>query len=206
VAADIGVSQTTLSRIERGRLGSVRFDTIDRLADGLGLKVDLAVTPAIPDQDHHIQARAHRLIAEAAADGGWSGWTFAHDRDPTSWETRLQRRDEIAVLRVWDVVGDVERSTAEFERSMERERAANPGIQVSGAVVIVQAGINTRRLGERGRMVTKAFPVRGSRWLVALRSDVRMPSEPGLIWTGARVDRLRPFLPYVDRRQRTRRR
>jgi hypothetical protein len=141
----------------------------------------------------------HRLVVAKALAGGWSAWTVA---DLTVLE-RADRR-EVAVAQVWDVIGDVAAAIRDLERRIDLERAERgEGWRVSGFVVILSTGHNRRRTTENGGSMNRGFPVRGGNWLVALAGGP-MPMGIGMLWTGGRMERLRPFLPYLDHRQRQR--
>jgi hypothetical protein len=101
------------------------------------------------------------LVARLASTGGWSAWTRVPD-DPAEAETILERpeRQEVAVVRVWDVLGDVEAAVADVERRVPQERAARgPALKVGG-VVVAWSAENRRRMTEAGRPVKVAFGLR----------------------------------------------
>jgi len=209
VAATAVVSQSTISRMELGQGASVPLDKWVRVAAVVGLDLAVVVRPTTDRAEDAIQRRCHRLVVELALVGGWTAWTLMEERDAAACETVLERKDrqEVAIVRVWDVIGDVAAAMADFDRRLDLERSdRGPGWRVSGAVVITATGHNRRRLSDTGRPVDRAFPVRGSLWLSCLRHLVPMPSAPGMLWTDARMERLRPFLPYLDHRLRNRRR
>jgi hypothetical protein len=148
------------------------------------------------------------LVANYASEGGWTAWTLASTQDPARTETILERaeRHEVAIVRVWDVIGNIEGAVAEMQERIKRERIDRGGDwRVGGAVVITATGPNRRRLTETGHPVVRAFSLRGDDWLAAFRRyRVPMPDELGMIWTDGKMNRLRPLIPYVDFRRRNR--
>lgn len=208
VATEAGVSQSTISRIELGRGGPVPLDTWERVAAAVGLNLSAVIRTPSRMRSQPLQMRCHRMVSELAGRGGWATWTISTPDDPAQTETILERpeRQEVAIVRVWDVLGNVEAEIAAFKERLAEERTARgEGCRVSGVVVVIGGGENRRRLSETGAPVARAFSLNGDEWLVALgRFRVPMPDELGMIWTDERVGRLRPILPYVDFRLRHR--
>jgi transcriptional regulator with XRE-family HTH domain len=208
IAASAKVSQATVSRVELGRGGPVSIATWIRIAAALGM--ELRAMPLEEQRDGSaIQRRCHRLVVEHSRLGGWTATTVLDDARPERCETVLERidRHEVAVIRVWDVINDVDRAVADLGASLERERASRGGPwHVSGVVIIARSAHLLRRMTNGGRAVDLAFPVRGARWLAALTGDLAMPSAAGMIWTDVEMTRLRPFVRYLDHRRRIRRR
>jgi transcriptional regulator with XRE-family HTH domain len=210
VAAATGVSQSTISRMELGRGGLVPLLTWARVAAAVGLEPASIFRLADGHPDHATQKRCHRMVADLAAEGGWWAWTLAILDDPAQTETVLERchRREVAIVHVWDVIGNVEAAVRDFRERLDLERRARgDGWRINGAIVVTATGQNRRRLTETGHPVAQAFSLRGDDWLMALgRSRVPMPDGLGMIWTDGRIERLRPLLPYIDFRRRNRRR
>jgi transcriptional regulator with XRE-family HTH domain len=208
VAMEAGVSQSSVSRIELGRGANVPLATWERVAAAVGLEFDAVFRPALERPDHAIQMRCHRMVADLAGQGAWSAWTISTPDDPAHTETILERqeRHEVAIVRAWDVLGDVETAIEDVKRRLDQERRTRGDAwRVNGAVVVAATGENRRRLTETGLPVARAFSLRGDDWLAALgRFRVPMPDELGMIWTDERMERLRPLIPYVDFRRRER--
>ncbi len=208
VAAEVGVSQSTISRVELGRGGSVPLFTWERIAAAVGLDLaDVVRTPSRTRSDA-LQMRCHRLVADLASRGAWTIWTISSPDDPALTESILERaeRREVAIVRAWDVLGDVDAAIEGLTARLATERASrDDGWRVGGVVVVTAGGENRRRLTETGAPVARAFSLRGDDWLMALgRSRVPMPDELGMIWTDERIERLRPLIPYIDFRRRDR--
>ena len=195
----VSVSQSTICRMELGRGVQVPLDTWLRVATALGLVLTFDLVPSRIARQESDQQRCHRLVTERALTGGWAAWT-------TGDETVLERpeRREVAIVRIWDVIGDVGAAVRALERRLATERSERgDGWRISGLVVVTPTGHNRRRLSESGGTVNQAFPVRGARWLIALGGGP-MPDGAGMLWTSSRMERLRPFLPYLDHRCRQR--
>jgi transcriptional regulator with XRE-family HTH domain len=203
VAALAGVSQTMVSRIELGRGGSVPFGRWTAVAATVGVDLLGTLDDSLPTS-LDVLRRCHRLVADRALEGGWSAWT-----DLQANETLLVRpsRQEAAVVQIWDAIGSVPAAIGSFADRLTREALTHPDSwRVSGAIVVPATGPNRRRMTESDAAIRVGFPVRGAQWLGALGQLAPMPGRPGVIWTDQRMDRLRPMLPYLDRRRRDRRR
>src|SRR4051795_13346819 len=83
-----GISRATVSRIERGHLGSLSVDTVRRVAGALDIRVDLIARWRSGDLDRLLNSRHsrfHELVARRFA--SLPGWTarpevsFAHYAD-----------------------------------------------------------------------------------------------------------------------------
>jgi transcriptional regulator with XRE-family HTH domain len=207
VAAIAATSQSSVSRIELGQAWTASISTVAAVATAVGLTLELSVRGPADASGATMQERCHRLVADLAARGGWTGWTTIDASDPSGSETLLIRshRREVAVIHVWDVLGDVTSAYAHLERRIAEEASARGDAwAVSGAVVICATGHNRRRLSDAPEPAPDAFPIRGSIWLGALAHDLPMPRHVGMIWTDQKVERLRSFLPYLDHRRRQR--
>jgi transcriptional regulator with XRE-family HTH domain len=208
VAIEAGISQSTISRMELGKAAHVPLATWERVAASLGLEFEAALRLPSERPNHAIQMRCHRMVVELANQSAWASWTISTPDDPAQTETILERqeRHEVAIVRVWDVLGNVEAAIEDVERRLDRERRTrDDGWRVGGAVVVAATGENRRRLTETGLPIARAFSLRGDDWLAALgRFRVPMPDELGMIWTDQRIERLRPLIPYVDFRRRVR--
>src|SRR6478672_8398671 len=66
LAAAAGVSPSTLSRIERGRLGSLQRETVRRVGAAIDIRVDLVARWRAGDLDRLLNARHSALHEEVA--------------------------------------------------------------------------------------------------------------------------------------------
>jgi len=100
VAAKVGVSQATFSRVEIGRGAGVPLKTWLRIGAALDLEWEISLRSRAEVERNAIQRRCHRLVARTAAAGGWSAWTSEVPADPTRTVTLLERpeRGEAAVI------------------------------------------------------------------------------------------------------------
>jgi transcriptional regulator with XRE-family HTH domain len=197
VAAEIGASQSMVSRMELGHGSRMSLASWTAAADAVGrrLVVDLVGTqqPSI-DSRESVARRCHRTIGEAARAGGWSAVTEIHTSGRSERiETTLTRggRDS-AVVHVWDLVTDVGTAIQELERSMERAQGrVGEGWRIGGLVIVPSALGNRRRMTEASAVLATACPTLAADWYRALRREIRpMPDQPGVLWVtrdGARL-------------------
>ena len=163
LADAVSVSQSTISRMELGRGVQVPLDTWLRVATALGLELTFDLVPSRIARQESDQRRCHRLVTDRALTGGWTAWTMGD-------ETVLERpeRREVAIVRIWDVIGDVAAAVRDLERRLGTERSERgDGWRISGLVVVTPTGHNRRRLSESGGTVNQRLP--GARGEVADR-------------------------------------
>lgn len=206
VAAAVGVSQSTITRIELGNGASTPLAIWARVAHEVGLDLTAVLHTPFQEAAMAAQLRCHRVVAKHAVAGGWLGWTLADTHDPANTTTILERHEfgEVAVIRAWDVIGDVEQALDSLATRIERERQQrDPAARVSGAFIVTATGNNRRRFTETAWVLRTHLTSSSDAWLMALaKANVRMPTSMGTIWTDAAVTRLRPLVPYVDCRCR----
>ncbi|HEV8282214.1 MAG TPA: helix-turn-helix transcriptional regulator [Candidatus Limnocylindrales bacterium] len=127
VAEATGLSQATISRIELGHGERIPIEIWVRVAAGVGLEWHVIFPTDAMRANHATQMRCHRMVAAYAGEGGWFAWTLASADDPARTETILERpdRSEVAVIRVWDVIGN-------FDDNRRDSRAAGAGAHRTG--------------------------------------------------------------------------
>jgi transcriptional regulator with XRE-family HTH domain len=211
IATIAGVSQSTISRIELGKGGTIPLETWEHVAAAVDLDLaDVLHTP-FRSAAFDVQLRCHRLVVDRASAGGWLGRTVVDHHDPAEVTTILERpeRDEIAVIRVWDVITNVRDGIDSILARMRRERRNDVALdhgakpRVGGAVVVVSTGPNRRRLTESAEVAVAGLAIFSLDWWSALGNlRVPMPTGIGTIWTDATLTHLRPRIPYVDGRTR----
>ena len=206
VGAEIGVSQSVVSRMELGRGGGMSVDLWAAAAAAVDRRVAVDMVEARADvavRETPARSRAcHELVADMARRGGWTAVTTIHaalsDADSETILVRdtgtYRRPREVAVVRVWDEVTRVERSIETIRASLSREvRLHGSDSAVSALVVIPSSRSNRRRISESRPTLAAAFPALGRDWFSALVNARRpMPAAAGILWAFARCDRLRP--------------
>jgi transcriptional regulator with XRE-family HTH domain len=187
VAARAGVSQSQVSRIERGHLATVTIETLRRVAAVLDLRIDVVGRWRGGDLDR-LLAAGHSALYEAVATRlrGLAGWAFASEVsfsidgergivDILAWHAATRSLLVIELktefMDVNELVGTLDR-----KRRLARRIAAERGwlrdaATVSAWVIVVDGSANRRRAAEHATMLGSAYPVDGR----AIRTWLRRP-------------------------------
>jgi transcriptional regulator with XRE-family HTH domain len=200
VAAEIGGSQSMVSRMELGRGSTVSLATWAAAAAAVNrrLVIDLVGPSGLPviEPSGSRKRQCHRTITETARDGGWSAVTEIHAMErPSRIETILTRHErELAVVHGWDLVTDVGAAIDELQWSMERERRrVGEGWRIGGLVIVLSGLGNRRRMTEAKARLSIECPTLAADWFRALRRAARpMPDQPGVLWVTRDGGRLLP--------------
>ena len=175
VAEAAGTSKSVIGRMELGEGGTVTLGTWLRVADVLGL-------PPLTWPGHGIPFGV--ALQGLTAVGGWRPAGFAGDavlldRDPRPVETLryVQRPAERAVLRAIPILTDPDREWDHlFDVITDVRRSAPAGRLVSGSLVVVRNGANTRVAGPMRRRSDGL-------WIRTLRDpSTSMPYRRGWVW------------------------
>jgi HTH-type transcriptional regulator / antitoxin HipB len=183
LAEKAGVSQATVSRIERGHCGSLSLDAVRRVAAALDIRVDLVARWRAGDLDRLVNARhsaLHEVVAAMfrASLPEWSvtpevSFSIYGERgviDLLAWNAA--RRSLLVIELKTDVV-DVNELIGTFDRKMRlawdiaESRGLHP-VTVSGWVIVAPGRTNRARIAAHGAMLRAAFPADGRRigaWL-----------------------------------------
>lgn len=215
VGETIGTSPSWISRLEHGHGASAPMSTWYRLATTVGLDLDVAISSSsgAPDVLDGFRRRALDRLAEIASGGGWSSRTeivvdpfraVTSTMEIRRMDTRPDRR-QLAVVPLWDMVGDVSTAVQALDAAIDARRAVlGSGWSVSGLIVVRRTTDARRRLGGAGELVSNRFYDSGSRWIATLRSPrLRMPPDTSMIWIDAEARRLIPMFLRLDRPRRT---
>jgi transcriptional regulator with XRE-family HTH domain len=206
LAARSGVSQPTISRLERGHPGSLTLDMIRRVAGALDIRVDLVARWRAGDLDRLLNAKhsqLHELVARWFA-AELPAWVLAPEVsyaiyrehgvvDIVAWHPG---RRAILVIELKTDIVDVNQligkvgEKARLIREIVRDRGWNP-LTVSTWVIVAAGRTNRARLAAHRSVLRAAFPTDGR----ALRAWLRDPvGEVGAVSTWANVAR-RPLAP-----------
>jgi transcriptional regulator with XRE-family HTH domain len=185
VADAAHVSRATISRIERGHLGSLSVDALERVAAAMEVKLDLIARWRGGELDRLVNA-GHSAMHERLARSfqrkpGWLAvpevsFSIYGERgvvDILAWHettrTTLVIELKTAIVDVQDLVASIGR-----KRRLATRIAAERGWgsdEVGCWVVIAGTMTNRRRVGEHAAMLRAAFPDSGQ----ALRAWLRLP-------------------------------
>jgi transcriptional regulator with XRE-family HTH domain len=201
VGAIAGISQSFVSRIERGLGSTASLETLAACAAAVGLQLaaflELAPGADPPRDVEHL--RRQDLLIRLASEGGWTARP-EHPIHPDAARSRsidvlLQRREvrEAAVVEVVDLLTDVGAEMRELaDKVAAIRRALGDSWTVRGLLLLRATRGNRRVVREAPALFAARFAATGRAWLTALRSDARLPAADGLLWTSVRGDRIFP--------------
>jgi transcriptional regulator with XRE-family HTH domain len=193
VAAISGVSDSVISRMERGHVDTVSMGTIRAVARALDVRVDLVARWRAGDLDRLLNARhseLHELVARHIS--GLPEWvahpevSFAIYRDSgiidiLAWHSRrramlvIELKTDIADVN--ELVGTVDRKgrvavAVAIERGWIERRDPRPTVSIW--VIVAESRTNRRRVQAHGAMLRAAFPSDGR----AIGGWMRDPVRP----------------------------
>jgi transcriptional regulator with XRE-family HTH domain len=208
VATRAGLTQGSISRIERGLGGNFSLDSWQLVCLAMGRRFEFR----LPADELQLPADAgHLAIQELVLRLGRAvgfGRTFelpTRPADPTrSADVGLRddRRRLLVLVECWNTIGDVGAAA----RSSERKRAeaeqmavASGPVRLDGTVEpyrvhgcwVVRATARNRALVARyPEVFATRFPGSSAGWVRGLVAGGEAPSEPGLIWCDVGATRL----------------
>jgi transcriptional regulator with XRE-family HTH domain len=206
VSAKVGISQTALSRIERGLGGPVPLRTW--VALGIALDRPLAVSFSRPLGElrgpadaGHLEIQEHMLrLARAIGRHG----TFelpTRPTDParsTDAGIRDDRRRVLIQTECWNTFGDLGAAIRATNRKTVEVAAhaiaatlgdAEP-YRLATVWVVRASAANRHLLAKYPHIVEAAFPGSSRSWCRALTEGTEPPAEPGLVWFDPSTHRL----------------
>jgi transcriptional regulator with XRE-family HTH domain len=182
LAVRVGVSRSTVSRVERGHLGEISFDTVRAIAAAVDIRVQVQARARAVDIDRVMNAR-HSAMADYLASwiASFSGWIV---RPEVSFSEYGERG--VIDLLGWHastrslLVAEVKTELLEFGSLLgkldAKDRLApvaarrfdwNP-IAVSTCLLVADSSTNRRRAAAHAALLRAALPGSGptlARWL-----------------------------------------
>jgi transcriptional regulator with XRE-family HTH domain len=187
LAERAGVSQATISRVERGHLGSLSVDTLRRIAAALDIRLELLARWRAGDLDRLLNAR-HSRLHEAVARSfarAYPGWSLVPEVsfsvfgergivDLVAWH---EASHALLLVELKTDITDVNELVGTFHRKVRLGRAiaAERGWEpatVSGWLIVAPGRTNRERIAAHGAMLRAAFPIDGR----AIGAWLRRPS------------------------------
>ena len=187
VAVRAGVSQATVSRIERGHLGRLSVETVRMVAAALDIRADFIGRWRSGDLDRLMSARHSALSESVVRAFPGTGWLIAPEVsfsiygergiiDLLAWNPA---RRALLVIELKTEIVDVNELVGTFDRKIrlgariarEHGWAVEPETAVSAWVIVTDSRTNRRRLEAHAAMLRAAFPIDGR----AIRPWLRKP-------------------------------
>jgi len=196
------VSQTTISRLERGRGGGLTLDSWQRIFAALGRRLLVsAVRDPVEEPSDAGHLALQELVLRLGRKAGYLGSFELSSRpsDParsTDVGLRDDQRRRLILVECWNTIGDI--GTAARSSTRKLAEAQSFAIAVGcerphgvGSCWVVRA---TRRnqllLGRYPEVFAARFPGSSLAWVRALVDGGYPPHEPGVVWADVRATRL----------------
>ena len=200
IAAIAGVSQPTISRIERGHLATLTVETVRRVAATLDVRVDLVARWRAGDLDRLLNARhsqLHELVARRFEHlPGWTirpevSFAFYADRGVIDIIGFHAAQEMVLIIELKTDIADVNElvGTVDRKRRVAIRVAEEIGWPVGRAsrvavwVLVADSATNRHRIAAHRAMLRAAFPMDGRTmggWLAQPNRPIRALS----IWSG----------------------
>jgi transcriptional regulator with XRE-family HTH domain len=190
VAVLAGVSDQTISRIERGRLEDTHLAILRRVARALEARVDIGIWTRSGEVERLASQRHAELVeavANALVESGWIArpevsFSIAGERgliDILAWHaparTLLVIEVKTEIVDIGEAIGTLDR-----KRRLAPEIASRLGwmpIACSTALIVDDTTTNHRRIREHGATFRGVLPDGGLR----VRSFIRRPTSTGVV-------------------------
>lgn len=205
-----GVSQSTISAIERASIADLPIATAVRVLTALDVRIDLRLLPPLITGPM-VRDRAHArcvayvvrqlevagwLVATevAVSDGRWHGFIDVLAYHPIEHVLLV-----IEVKTTFDDVGAIDRQLGMYERlawTAAQDRGWRPRA-ITGALLVLATGSNDRRLVEHRRYLGRRYRLRSAA-LLRFIADPHLPpprGERGLAMIDPRTRRVRWLIP-----------
>lgn len=199
LATVVGVSQATISAIERGHGGRTSLQSW--IALGVALDRPLAVSLSRPLGEWrdgprdagHLEIQ-ERLLTLARATGRHGTFELPTRPLDPSRSTDVGIRDPIHRVRIlaecWNTFGDLGAAARATARKTAEARATWPDDRIATVWVVRATAANRALLARYPHILDAAFPGASRAWVAALTSGTQPPDEPGLVWFDAATGRL----------------
>ncbi|HUG47551.1 MAG TPA: helix-turn-helix transcriptional regulator [Candidatus Limnocylindria bacterium] len=167
-----GVSQSTVSRIEKGSIERLTFETAATVLETLGVQVSLeARTPLLGDRQRQRDAAHARCVQYVARRLERLGWLVATEVEVLDgrfrgWIDVLAYRPSDGMLLLIEIktdlpdIGAVMRQQSWYERLAwaAARRAGWKPRRMASALLVLATARNRDRLAENGELLRRAFP------------------------------------------------
>lgn len=198
----VGVTQSTVSQVERGIGGSLSVDIWQRLFVGLGRRLVIdAGRDQIGEPVDAGHLRIQELVLRIGREAGYRGLFELPTRpiDPSRSTDVCLRSDamrRLLLVECWNTITDIGASARSTNRKLAD--AADLAVVIGGETPFGVAGCWVVRATVRNRQLVRRYPevfaarFNGSSegWVRALTAGATPPAEPGLVWCDVAATRL----------------
>jgi transcriptional regulator with XRE-family HTH domain len=190
LARRAGISQSTVSRLERGLLDRVDLAAVGRVFDALGSRLDMRVeVPFLADRRRQQDPAHAHCVAYVSRRLTSAGWVVEREVEVShgrshGWIDVLAYRQRDRVLLVIEVKTEIE-DLGRIERSMgwyvrEGHAAARRlgwyPRQSIGALIVLDTRAIAERLRENREAIAQSFPIRAEGLRRLVRGERGLPS------------------------------
>jgi transcriptional regulator with XRE-family HTH domain len=205
IAAMVGVSQPTISRMERGRGARLSVDVWQRafVAVDRRLIFEASRDPAQEPADAgHLQVQELVLGLGRRTGSGGLFELATRPNDPlrsADVGLRSDARRRLDLVECWNVIGDIgaaARSTSRKLAELEALAIVVGGEQpyrVGGCWVVRATARNRALIARYPEVFASRFPGSSAGWVKALATGSEPPGVPGLVWCDVAATRLFPW-------------
>ena len=198
----VGLSQSTISRAERGLGGGLTVDAWQRISLAvdrpLVVRLQRDIVGETVDAGH---LAIQELVLRLGRAAGYRATFELATRSAEPWRSvdvglRDDRRNQLLIVECWNTIGDVGSAARTSERKVTEAKALASALwgEVGGTVSevwVVRATKRNRSLLARYPEVFAArFPASSAAWVRVLVDGGPPPREPGLVWSDLSATRL----------------
>ena len=193
LAARVGISQSAVSRIERGGGRGTPLETWIALGIALGRPVAMSFSrsldqPRGPADAGHLQIQEH-VLALARASGRHGTFELpTRPSDPnrsTDVGLRDDRHQALIQAECWNTFGDLGAAVRSTHRKTVEAETIRPGYRAATVWVVRATAANRDLLARYPNIIAAAFPGSSRTWVRTLTEGIAPPTEPGLVWFDA---------------------
>lgn len=199
----VGLSQSAISRLERGLGGGLSMDAWQRVALALGTRLHVSLPrDALEQPADAAHLALQELVIRLGRAAGYRALLELPTRPSEPWrsiDVALcdDARRRLTVVECWNTIGDVGAAARASNRKLAEAGALaaarwGEGDHEVRLVWVVRATSRNRALVARyPRLFAARFPGSSGGWVKALTTGSTPPDAPGLVW--ASVDGSRVF-------------
>jgi transcriptional regulator with XRE-family HTH domain len=196
VAAQVGISVTRLSEIERGLGARAPLETWVALGVALGRPVAVSLSRPLGQAHHEVADAGHLEIQEhvlrlARANGIRAAFELPPRPLAPSRSTDVGLHDRARRVRLhvecWNTFGDLGAAVRATARKHAEAAATWPDDRIATVWVVRDTAANRALLARFPAIIEATFTGSSRQWVRALTSGAEAPEGSGLVWSDPRA-------------------
>ena len=193
VGSLVGLSQSEISRLERGEGFSTSIDMW--VAIGIALRRPIAVAfsrdvvEPLKDSGH---LEAQELVLRLATAAGWAGAFEVPSRPDQPWHSTdlvLRRAGETVLVEIWNRLDDLGAAV----RSTDRKVAEFADDRLVECWLLVDTAANRAIVWRYPTILRSRFPESSAAFVRSISQAAPLPSRSAVAWIDLRAATLRPM-------------